>query len=173
MTDRQRLTVLVVDDEPDVRMYLRTALSDAGFDVLEAANGKQALDRMTEKRPDVISLDLVMPRMTGLKFFRYIQKNEARANIPVVVVTAHARDEMGSGDLAKIESYKTDDCKIFVLEKPVKADRYVDTVREALGLPPSEVEPDLDEVLRRQVTEKIRSADKDLLEQALRILEGR
>ena len=63
-------------------------LEDSGFQVQTAANGHQALDRMTEQRPDVISLDLVMPKMSGLKFFKYIQKNKDRSSIPVVVVTA-------------------------------------------------------------------------------------
>jgi CheY-like chemotaxis protein len=45
---------------------------------------------MTEKKPDVISLELVMPKMSGLKFFKYIQKNKERAGIPVVVVTVPA-----------------------------------------------------------------------------------
>ena len=76
MEDVRGKTVLVVDDEPNVRMYLQAVLEDAGLNVQTAANGNQALDRMTEKKPDVISLDLVMPKMSGLKFFKYIQKNK-------------------------------------------------------------------------------------------------
>jgi len=74
--------VLVIDDEPDLRLFIKTVLEDAGFEVAVAGNGKEALERMTEKKPDVISLDLVMPKMSGLKFYRYIQKNKDRSGIP-------------------------------------------------------------------------------------------
>jgi CheY-like chemotaxis protein len=133
MEDVRGKTVLVVDDEPNVRLYLQTVLEDSGFEVQTAANGHQALDRMTEKKPDVISLDLVMPKMSGLNFFKYIQKNKDRAGIPVVVVTAHAKDELGSEDFQKIEKYRSKECKIFTLEKPVDAPTYVNRFRGQTG----------------------------------------
>ena len=172
MEDVRGKTVLVVDDEPNVRMYLQTVLEDAGLDVQTAANGNQALDRMTEKKPDVISLDLVMPKMSGLKFFKYIQKNKDRAGIPVVVVTAHAQDEMGSEDFEKIERYKSDECKIFLLEKPVDAVTYVDTIRKALELEPLGAQSEEGESLRLQVSDAVQAADRKSLEKALQILKG-
>jgi CheY-like chemotaxis protein len=170
MEDVRGKTVLVVDDEPNVRMFLQAALEDAGLEVQTAANGKQALERMTEKKPDVISLDLVMPKMSGLKFFKYIQKNKERAGIPVVVVTAHARDELGLEDFNKIEKYKSAECKIFVLEKPVDALTYVDTIRRALDLEPLGPESEEGASLRLQVTDAIRAADPESLKKALQIL---
>jgi CheY-like chemotaxis protein len=170
MDDVRGKTVLVVDDEPNVRLYLQAVLEDADFDVQTAANGNQALERMTEKKPDVISLDLVMPKMSGLKFFKYIQQNKERAGIPVVVVTAHARDELGSEDFEKIEKYKSEECKIFTLEKPVDAVTYVDTIRGALGLEPVGPETEEGESLRLRVTDAIQSADRESLAKALEIL---
>ena len=172
MEDVRGKTVLVVDDEPHVRMYLQAVLEDADFDVQTAANGNQALDKMTEKRPDVISLDLVMPHMSGLKFFKYIQKNKDRADIPVVVVTAHAKDEMGSEDFEKIEQYKSDECRIFMLEKPVDAVTYVDTIRQALELEPLGAQSEEGESLRLQVSDAVQAADRKSLEKALQILKG-
>ncbi|MEW6364013.1 MAG: response regulator [Acidobacteriota bacterium] len=174
MSDVGELTVLVVDDEPQVQIYLQTVLEDAGFRVELAANGKQALDRMQEKEPDVISLDLVMPKMSGLKFYEYIQKNPKRAGIPVVVVTAHGKDEMGSVELKKMLVYKAKGAPVQLLEKPVKPDEYVNTIRKALGLEPLDF--DLDEnsqALRVRLFEKIKSADKETLKVALRALEKR
>ena len=170
MEDVRGKTVLVVDDEPNVRMYLQTVLEDAGLDVQTAANGNQALDRMTEKKPDVISLDLVMPKMSGLKFFKYIQKNKDRAGIPVVVVTAHAQDELGSEDFEKIKKYKSEESRIFLLEKPVDAVIYVDTIRQALGLEPLSPESEESESLRLQVSDAVRAADPGSLKKALEIL---
>jgi CheY-like chemotaxis protein len=78
MADKIGKSVLVIDDEPDVRLFLKTVLEDAGFDVMLAANGKEALERVTEKKPDVISLDLVMPKMSGLKFYKYYSPRHGR-----------------------------------------------------------------------------------------------
>jgi CheY-like chemotaxis protein len=170
MEDVRGKTVLVVDDEPNVRMYLQAVLEDAGLNVQTAANGNQALDRMTEKKPDVISLDLVMPKMSGLKFFKYIQKNKDRAGIPVVVVTAHAQDELGSEDFEKIKKYQSEESRIFLLEKPVDALIYVDTIRQALGLEPLSPESEEGESLRLQVSDAVRAADPGSLKKALEIL---
>jgi CheY-like chemotaxis protein len=172
MEDVRGKTVLVVDDEPSVRLYLQTVLEDSGFEVQTAANGHQALDRMTEKKPDVISLDLVMPKMSGLNFFKYIQKNKERAGIPVVVVTAHARDELGSEDFQRLEKHRSEECRIFTLEKPVDAPTYVNTIRQALDLEPLGSGSDEQTALRLEVSDAIQGADRESLRKALEILKG-
>lgn len=172
MAEQTGKTVLVVDDEPDVRLFLQTVLEDAGFQVALAANGNEALDRMTERLPDAISLDLVMPKMSGLKFYKYIQKNKERAGVPVVVVTAHAKDEFGKGDLAKIKQAKSKDATMLVVEKPIRPEVYINAVRAAVGLEELLTE-DLGEkdVLKVQLKERMKSADKDTLKDVLKILE--
>ena len=172
MVEKTNKTVLVVDDEPDIRLYLKTVLENAGFDVAIAANGKEALDRMTEKKPDVISLDLVMPKMSGLKFYRYIQKNKDRADVPVVVVTAHAKDEFGKADLDKIRAVKSEGGKMVVVEKPIEPISYVNAIRRVLGMDElaSEATSEKD-VLRVKLKEKMKTADREALENALKILE--
>jgi CheY-like chemotaxis protein len=127
---------------------------------------------MTEKKPDVISLDLVMPKMSGLNFFKYIQKNKERAGIPVVVVTAHARDELGSEDFQKVEKYRSEECRIFTLEKPVDAPTYVNTIRQALDLEPLGSGSDEQTALRLEVSDAIQGADRESLRKALEILKG-
>ena len=100
-------TVLVVDDEEDVREYFAMALEDAGFDVQRAENGNQALEKIKEKTPDFISLDLVMPEKSGIKLLYELRQNNEWKKIPFVVVTAHARDDAGRGDLEEILSSRT------------------------------------------------------------------
>ncbi|TMC75248.1 MAG: response regulator [Chloroflexi bacterium] len=81
--------VLVVDDDPDIRELLFTALEDEGFEVVPAENGREALAIIKTFRPDVIVLDLMMPVMDGWQF-----ANELRArdeDIPIVLLSA-ARD---------------------------------------------------------------------------------
>lgn len=148
MTETAKQTVLVVDDEPDVRFFIETVLKDGGFEVVSAGNGKQALDRIQERVPDLISLDLVMPKMSGLKFFLYLQKNKERRGIPFLVVTAHGKDEMGRADLKKILAFKRQGVRLGVVEKPIVPDQYLAAVRELLGL------PEQDHVLSREEQER-------------------
>lgn len=172
MAEKTGKTVLVIDDEPDIRLFLKTVLEDAGFGVALAANGKEALDRMTEDKPDVISLDLVMPKMSGLKFYRYIQKNKDRAGIPVVVVTAHAKDEFGKGDLEKIEAARSEDGTVVVVEKPIEPESYINRIRTVLGMEETASEETSEkDVLRVKLKEKMKTADRKTLQDALDILE--
>lgn len=170
MDDTKGKTVLVVDDEPDIQFYLKTVLNEAGFDVMVAGNGKQALERVKEKKPDVISLDLVMPRMSGLKFFRYIQKNPERTDIPCVVVTAHGKDDFGSKDLVKLQA-EAITAPIYYLEKPVKPSVYVNTIRKAIGLPAIAEDSDDRQSLMIRLQDKIKAADPEKLKEALNALE--
>jgi two-component system KDP operon response regulator KdpE len=85
------LRVLVVDDEPPIRKLLRMGLSKHGYDVIEAPNGKTALDWLSEK-PDLIILDLGLPDMEGLELLRVIRaRNES---VPIVVLSSRG-DEGG------------------------------------------------------------------------------
>lgn len=172
MPDKIGKTVLVIDDEPDLRLFMKTVLENAGFDVALAANGKEALERITEKKPDAISLDLVMPKMSGLKFYKYIQKNKDRAGIPVIVVTAHAQDEFGKGDLDKLKAAKSDEGTISVVEKPIKPLPYVNAIRAAIGMEEIESEETGEKnVLKVKLREKMKTADKKTLQDVLKILD--
>jgi CheY-like chemotaxis protein len=173
MGDSSKKTVLVVDDEPDVRLFLQTILENGGFDVMLASHGKQALERMTEKKPDAISLDLVMPMMSGLKFYRYIQKNKDRREIPVVVVTAHGKDEFGSKGLQELREEAARRENLYFLEKPVKPAAYLSVLRQAMGLADSGREVEDQDDLRGQVESSLRSADEDKLKEVLRVLSGK
>jgi adenylate cyclase len=86
----KQATALVVDDDKDTRDWLRGVLVDEGWTVSEAENGLAALDRLetaTRAAPDLILLDLMMPKMDGFEFLEEMRKNEKWKNIPVVVVT--------------------------------------------------------------------------------------
>jgi len=80
--------VLVVDDDPDMRLRLRTNLSRHGFEVREACDGAEALARVREARPGVVLLDLTMPVMDGFTFLRELRAIPACSETPVVVLSA-------------------------------------------------------------------------------------
>ena len=107
--------------------------------------------------------------MSGLKFFKYIQKNKERAAFRRRR-QAHAQDELGSEDFEKIKKYKSEETRIFILEKPVDAVTYVDTIRQALGLTPLSSGSEESESLRLQVADAVRAADPGSLKKALEIL---
>lgn len=80
--------VLVVEDQADLRALLRRMLEQEGWVVAEAENGRVALDRVAENRPELIVLDLMMPEMDGFTFIEALRRHEAWRSIPIVIVTA-------------------------------------------------------------------------------------
>jgi CheY-like chemotaxis protein len=85
---RRDLPVLVVDDDPVLRELLGRTLATAGYTVVEAENGRVALERLREVSPSVILLDLMMPEMDGFEFLAALRGHAAWRAIPVVVITA-------------------------------------------------------------------------------------
>src|SRR5688500_17568598 len=81
-------TVLVVEDDPDMRELERQTLSYAGYDVLLAANGHEALQTLETHRPSVIVLDVMMPGMDGLTFLVERMRRRIAVDVPVVCVSA-------------------------------------------------------------------------------------
>jgi CheY-like chemotaxis protein len=152
MVRPQDKTVLVVDDEPNVRDYLAQILQDAGFNVVTAGDGNVAMEIIRAEPPDFISLDLVMPRKSGHKLLYELRKDRKLSQIPVLIVTAHARDELGEGDLKDIVDNRVIAGPGVYLEKPVKPLDYVRCVQRALGIeesPESEDRITLQEELQR------------------------
>jgi two-component system alkaline phosphatase synthesis response regulator PhoP len=88
-----RRTVLVVDDEPDVLLLCRVNLEFDGYDVLEAADGEEAMARIREHRPDVVLLDVMMPKMDGWQVLDAIKSDPDLERIPVVMLTAKVQDQ--------------------------------------------------------------------------------
>jgi len=136
MSDNVKKTVLVVDDEADVRNFLKAALENAGIEVVVACDGFEALEQVKKSIPDLISLDLVMPKKSGAKFHRELTKNPEWAKIPIIIVTGHARDDLGKADLKEL----TMSGPGIYLEKPVKPDNYIAAVKSILGMDTSEDE---------------------------------
>jgi CheY-like chemotaxis protein len=78
--------VLIVDDEPNVRRLSRKILNNT-FDVVEAEDGRQAIEIAVTQQPDVILMDMMMPRMDGLSACHAIKKDPTTKSIPVIMVT--------------------------------------------------------------------------------------
>ena len=159
-------TILVVDDEPDVRLFLKTVLEDAGFQVLTAGDGVEAMDIIERERPDLISLDLIMPRKTGHKLLHELKRDPDLARIPVLIVTAHARDDLGRGAVADLQQSGVMSGPGVYLEKPVKPTTYVRAVQRALGLAETAAPPDKVS-LKEELQDLLQEADAESLRKAL------
>lgn len=85
--------ILVVDDSPDVRLALATILEDAGHDVVEAEDGDQVFDLAIGESPDLVLLDVMMPRVNGFDALATLKADTRTSPIPVIMVTAKGRPE--------------------------------------------------------------------------------
>lgn len=93
-------TILVVDDFDDTRLLLKTWLEKLGFNVVEAENGKQAVEAAQEVRPDLIIMDIEMPELDGLAATRKIRSMKELDRVPVVAVSAYGSKHFRAAALA-------------------------------------------------------------------------
>ncbi|MBW1892520.1 MAG: response regulator [Deltaproteobacteria bacterium] len=132
--------ILVVDDEPDVRNFLVACIEDAGFKVEFAVDGVDALEKIKADKPDLMTLDMVMPRKSGISLMRKLRNNEKWANIPIIIITAHAHDEFGKEDIIEFNAFATRHRPKFTMEKPVTPKRLVKAICDILNVEPDEEE---------------------------------
>ena len=92
-TPVQPRTILVVDDFDDTRLLLRTWLQRRGFRVIEAEDGMEAVKRATTESPDLIIMDMEMPKLDGLAATRRIRQVNGMGKIPIVAVSAYGADQ--------------------------------------------------------------------------------
>lgn len=119
------MRVLVVDDEPDVRLVARVTLKAAGIEVDEVGSGEEALVRLADGNiPDVMLLDIRMPGIDGWEVLRSLRSNGAFAAIPVVIFTAHA-------SVRDADEFKELGQRSYVVTKPFQRDELIATVQQA------------------------------------------
>lgn len=160
--------ILVVDDEADVRNFLKAALLEAGFEVIVAEDGDKAIEEVKKQSPDLISLDLVMPKKSGAKFYRELNKNKEWSRIPVIIVTGHARDDLGKADLKEL----TMSGPGIYLEKPVKPHNYIAAIKKTLNMQTTDDEKEKAELVELQSNLKnlIDSSDPKTLKKLKELL---
>ena len=128
-TKSERPRVLLVDDYPDAREMYTEYLEFSGFEVVEAGNGMEALQRAVDSAPDIILMDLSLPVMDGWEATRRLKADRRTARIPVVALTGHA--------LAGIsEGARRAGCDAFVT-KPCLPEDLVKEIRKVLEQPSS------------------------------------
>lgn len=117
-------SVLIVDDEPMARTLLRLMLVRAGFNVAEAEDGFDALDKVRKNRPDIVLLDVMMPGMDGFAVCERLRNDAETASLPIIMLSAKT-------DLASINKGLRVGATVY-LTKPISPEDLTRHVREAL-----------------------------------------
>jgi CheY-like chemotaxis protein len=90
------MTILIVDDEPDVLFLLRLTLETAGYEVAEAAHGGEALNAIRASRPNLLVTDLMMPVMDGRELIRHLREEPETADLPIMLLSANPDHSSGA-----------------------------------------------------------------------------
>mgnify|MGYP001615612489 CR=1 FL=1 len=125
MPDAVKQRILVVDDEPSIAKVLRKQLEVAGFDVTIAADGEDGLTKARELRPDLIVLDVMLPKRNGHEVCSALKQDEQYRRIPILMLTAKAQRQDQQEALQRgAEAY---------LAKPFQLDELLAKVRELIA----------------------------------------
>lgn len=112
-------TILVVDDESNMRFLLRMILESAGYEVVEAPHGAAAFEQAKASPPDLVVTDLMMPVMTGRELIERLRADSVTADIPIVVLSASPKTTLDAVDA--------------VLGKPFEPDQLLEAARSLSG----------------------------------------
>ncbi len=126
--------ILVVDDDPDVRLFTQAVLEENGFTPLMANNGEEGEQMVKRQKPDLIVLDILMPKESGIRLYRKLKTDKEFKDIPVVVLSGIAEKsflrsqkvltEFGGDPVPEPEAY---------MEKPVDGDVLAETIKKVIG----------------------------------------
>jgi DNA-binding response OmpR family regulator len=119
--------ILIVDDEEDIAFSVARRLTAAGFETICAEDGVEGLRRAQTERPDLIVLDLMLPKMDGYKVCRLLKFDERFKHIPIIMLTARTQQE----DAALGREMGAD----FYMTKPFDAGALLDKINELVGTP--------------------------------------
>lgn len=126
--------VLIVDDDADIRTFVVTVLEENGYSPIITKNGEEGMAKLIEDEPELVILDVLMPKQSGIKMYRELRTNSSFSNIPVIILSGiskrvflrsqEALTEFGSENVPEPEAY---------LEKPVEPEELAETINKLLG----------------------------------------
>lgn len=128
-TGTSNRSLMVIDDDPDLREMLQEMFSERGFDVVTAPDGEEGLRLSHERPPDLIILDIFMPRMNGLEVLATLKR--AHPDLPVIVVSAGGEQALDQASLAMFSRLRKGAGRLF--DKPLNMKQLAATVDELLA----------------------------------------
>ena len=125
--------VLVVDDDPDVRLFSVTVLEENGYTPLEAANGEEGLKMIKQEKPELIILDVLMPRQSGIRLYRELKTDKSFKDIPIIILSGIAKKTFLRSQKALTEfgGKEVPEPKVY-LEKPVEPEVLIAEIKKLL-----------------------------------------
>ena len=126
--------VLIVDDDPDVRLFNTTVVEELGYTPLEASNGEEGLEMAKKKGPDLVILDVLMPRQSGIRLYRLLKTDKKLKTIPVIILSGIAKKTFLRSQKALTEfgGEEVPEPQIYI-EKPVEAEVLAETIQSVIG----------------------------------------
>ncbi len=126
--------VLTVDDDPDISAFVKTVLEENGYIPIVAKNGEMGLAIAKEENPDLVILDVLMPKQSGIKMYRELKSDDLLKNIPVIILSGIAKrtflrsqealTEFGDLPVPEPDMY---------IEKPVEPDELAEAIKDMIG----------------------------------------
>ena len=126
--------VLVVDDDPDVRLFSVTVLEENGYTPFEAANGEEGLKMIKQEKPDLVILDVLMPRQSGIRLYRELKTDKSLKDIPIIILSGIAKKTFLRSQKALTEfgGKEVPEPKVY-LEKPVEPEVLAEEIKKILS----------------------------------------
>ena len=126
--------ILSVDDDPDIRAFVVTVLEENGYIPLIAKNGEEGLEKIREEKPDLVILDVLMPKQSGIKMYRELKSDDSLKDIHVIILSGIAKrtflrsqealTEFGGQNVPEPEAY---------MEKPVEPEELAEMIKRLLS----------------------------------------
>ena len=126
--------VLIVDDDVDVRKFVSKLVERAGYEAIEAKNGMEGMGKVREDKPDLIILDVLMPKQSGIRMYRELKTDEPLKDIPVIMLSAIAPKSFFRSQevLAEFAGESVPEPEAY-MEKPEEPDELIALMKKILG----------------------------------------
>jgi len=126
--------VLVVDDDVDVRKFVSKLIERAEYEAIEAKNGMEGMDKVREDKPDLIILDVLMPKQSGIRMYRELKTDEPFKDIPVIMLSAIAPKSFFRSQevLAEFAGESVPEPEAY-MEKPEEPEELIALMKKILG----------------------------------------
>ncbi len=118
--------ILIIDDEKDMRVYLEAVFRKAGYETESASDGDEGLWLAEAHQPDLITLDVLMPKKSGVKAFRALRTSKKTTSIPIIVLTGLTRSDDFFGDFGDLPRPEA------VVEKPIEREAFLEKVGDLI-----------------------------------------
>jgi CheY-like chemotaxis protein len=120
--------ILIIDDEKDMCTYLGTLFRKEGFEIESASNGEEGIALAKSFQPDLITLDVMMPKKSGLKAYTELRTSAETKSIPIIVLTGLSKQEDFFGE--NLGELPQPDA---LVEKPIDRDKFIEVAKQVMG----------------------------------------